>query len=94
MAELLLGQPVADCGSEDERHPLVLGHAGLIGFPLDQGDHVAGDAQGLDGSLCFLGHGGDDSACDGTNCAIVYAINKQGSRRANVQPSYSRRYIR
>jgi len=94
MAELLLGFPVADRGGEDEGHPLVLGHPGLVGFPLDQRNHVAGDAEGLDGSLGFLGHGEDDSAYDSTKCDIVCAINKQGSRRANAQPSYSRRYIR
>lgn len=91
---LLLRPPVANGGSEHERHPLVLGHAGLVGFPLDQRNHVAGDAEGLDGSLGFLGHGEDDSACDSIEYAIICAINKQGSRRANAQPSYSRRYIR
>lgn len=87
---LLLRAPVADRRGEHQGHPLVLGDARLVGFALDQRHHVSGEAQGLDGSLGFLGHGGDDSACAGTKCAIVCAINKQGSGDGNPQPFYSR----
>lgn len=90
MAGLLLRQPVADCGGEYQGDPLVLGDAYLVGFSLDQGEHVLGEANGGGGSLCLLGHSGDGSAC-ATGTVVSYVpSSKQGSRRANVQPSYSR----
>lgn len=86
---LLLGEPVTGGAGQDQGDPLVLRHPGLVGFPLDQGNHVGGDADGFDGGLLF-GHGEDGSAYAIRKCDSVCAINKSASRCATTQAPYSR----
>jgi hypothetical protein len=88
MAELLLRPfEVGAPGDQLDQHlveaaPALLGDAGDMGVKL--GGHPQDDVAAVG-----LGHV-DNSTASGT----IMASQKQGSRRANVQPSYSRRYIR
>lgn len=86
MSGLLLRAPVAHCCGEDEHHPLVLRDARFVGFPLEQWSHVAGDAQGLDGSLGLLSHGGDGSAYAGVGVLSYVPSSKRGSGAGNTLP--------
>ncbi len=86
MPELLLGLPVADCCSEDGGDEGVGADALGGGLLLHRVHEVDGE---FDQLLGGLGHLQNHTAC-----YMVGATEKQGSRRANAQPSYSRRYIR
>jgi hypothetical protein len=87
VAELLLRQPEVGAAGEQGLDQRVEG----LPFLLSDADQVRvelGEDSDL-GLAARFGHGGNSNAC-----ATMAKSNKQGSRRANAQPSYSRRCIR
>lgn len=86
MAGLLLGELPVQAASNEGDDQSVGAHALLGRSPLDLLQHVRREFDLLFRSLSHLHHH--------TASCMVSATKKQGSRRANVQPSYSRSVIR
>lgn len=83
---LLLGFPVVHCGGEYSHDEGVGADALGGGLAVHRFLEIDGQLQQL---LRRLGHLRECISWD-----ILGSTEKQGSRRANVQPFYSRRYIR
>lgn len=82
---LFLRQREVQATRDESDEKRVLGDALILRRLGDGCREVGGKAYEFVG-----GHGGHDSTCTSATYASICAINKQGSRRANVQPSYSR----
>jgi hypothetical protein len=87
MAGLLLGQLEVGASGKQVLDQRVEGLPFLFGN-ADQVRVERGEDSDL-GLAARFGHATDSNAC-----ATMTESDKQGSRRANAQPSYSRRYIR
>ena len=87
---LLLRKPVAGRSCEYGEHPGVLGDPGPIGFAGDRGCHVGGESEDFGRGLGLTCHEGNDSTRASESVLVFALSSKQGSRRVNVQPSYSR----
>lgn len=89
MAGLLLGSfEVRSAGDQLDQH-LVEAAPTLLCNVGDVSVELRGHPQDDIAAVGLFGHVDNSTACD-----TMRSSQKQGSRRANAQPSYSRRYIR
>jgi hypothetical protein len=87
MAELLLGQLEVRAAGDQLDQDLVEASPALLRDPSDVGVKLGRHPQDDVAAVGLLGH-----LSDSTASGTMRSSQKQGSRRANAQPSYSREW--